>query len=220
MLSRGKGKKKKKNKKWCQAVPTVVLILFLILPERLNLLISQSEQLPSTAPAFFLFFFPPNGTRSDSHAQAARYDNGDYIQDCFHHVKYLLPIPSCFPGSTLCTEVWGILGGLFQKRPTRWRRNLPWMFLTFLKQVSVIKTYRTLLSMPSSSSPSYLSFFASFYFLSTKNPVIYFAYLNPLIRVSLVFPLSRLWVLSLSIVAVALAVAIRERASTKRDIFL
>lgn len=51
MLSRGK------EKKWCQAVPTVVLILFLILPEEAQPLISQSEQLQAQQLFFVLLFF-------------------------------------------------------------------------------------------------------------------------------------------------------------------
>lgn len=69
MLSRGKENKK--------AVPTVVLILFLILPERPEPLDLSIRAAPSTAPdslfvGLFCFFFSSNGTCSDKHA--ATYD--------------------------------------------------------------------------------------------------------------------------------------------------
>lgn len=142
-------------------------------------------------------------------------------------------LPSRFPGSSLCTELWGIWGVCSRKglETMLFFRNLLWMFITFHKQVSVIKTYRppsTLLltpplllvfpSLPSLNRPFFCFSFPSFYsFL--QNPVIYFAYLNSSFVFSCVFTLAIMSIVVVD-VAVVLAVAIWERASTKRDIFL
>lgn len=84
---------------------------------------------------------------------------------------------------SLCTELWGIWGVCSRKR---FFRNLLWMFITFHKQVSVIKSYRppSALLPPFLPSPCplppfnqpffFLYFFhfqVSFFFL--QNPVIY-----------------------------------------------
>lgn len=100
-----------KGKKSYQAVPTVILILFLILWERLKLqfLCLSSSKHSSRFICFFFFFY---GKRSDT-THATRYDNDHYIHSLFDHVKYLQT--SHFPDSRLCTELRGILG--VQKRP-------------------------------------------------------------------------------------------------------
>lgn len=106
------------------------------------------------------------------------------------------------------------------------------MFITFHKQVSVNKTYRSPqppLPLPQRPSvtpppptPSAFSFFVSlfpkFLFLSTVSCDM-FCIFKAAHSCSLVFLSSRLWVSSSSMLPLFLAVAIREKASTKRDFF-
>lgn len=66
-------------------------------------------------------------------------------------------------------------------------RNLLWMFLTFHKQVSVIKTYRSPQTLlPPLPWSIFSPFLFDFLFLST-NSVIYFAYLSSSFVFSCVF---------------------------------
>lgn len=133
--------------------------------------------------------------------------------------RHVFAAPFPTPCSSLCTELWGILGGFVLEKASRqcyFSENLLWMFITFHKQVSVIKTYRSLLLSPSFPSPSpnqSFFFFLSFFQLSIpfyKNPVIYFAYLNGSFVFSCVSTLA-----VMSIVVVDVAVVLRCRYTRK-----
>lgn len=122
--------------------------------------------------------------KKNTHAE--RYDKIDLIQDLIDPTKHF-PLPTStplhpppIPGSSLCTELWGILGG-FCSRKGPWcyfSENLLWMFITF--QVSVAKEKKTfkkkqknnlsttLLSTRLSFPPPPI-IFSNFLFLSTES---------------------------------------------------
>lgn len=125
----------------------------------------------------------------------------------FDHIKYS-PLP------WLCKELRGILGvcsrkgdAIFQKPPMN-------VYNLFISKSVLLKPIQH-----SSSLPLSQSFPPVFFYFFLQNPVIYFAYLNSSFVFSCVITLAIMSIVVVD-VAVVLAVAIRERASTKRDIFL
>lgn len=184
-------------------MPTVVLILFLILRKKLNLrFLGPSSSKHSSSFFFFLAFVLFrffNGTCSDK-THAERYDMINIFRTCSTTKYFPTSHPSRFPGSSLCTELWGIWGVCSRKglATMLFFRNLLWMFITFHKQVSVIKTYRPPSTLPltppsmnfpflpSLNQPFFFCLFFKFLFLSTKSCDILCIF-KQLIRVLLCF---------------------------------
>lgn len=152
---------------------------------------SQREQLQAQFFWFNLFYFLPNGTWSDKNSLQGRIW-------CFYSGfsrPFKIRCHPILPSLVLpyVQSFWGMGGGVFRKGliTMLFFGNLQWMFITFHKQVSVIKTYRSPRSLRS-TSPSYLPprsilcLFPKFLFLSTGSCDILCIF-KRLIRVLLCF---------------------------------